>query len=179
MLRLIDEANRGTLRSTTKHTLDQAVERLIWRKQSLAGMGNHGTSYIWWWFAFDEGELSIEYSPSSLSEIGYDNGSYRYVSMNSDSFGVETLVQDWLPDRPVSLDPLLPFETAMLKMGVQPYQKCLSAYTESWSRSYEGEAEADIECELLYVEPSHNVLYLPIVIDEAMCLSQTKGVTIA
>jgi hypothetical protein len=173
-LELIEHNVSGKLRRETKHNLNQAIEKVVWRKQTLAAMGS-GTSYVWWWFHFDCGELSLEVFPADLSEVPYGDRGHRFVPLNSENFDAERFLADWEHSHDHDCDTILPLETTMIKMGIQPYQKCLTAYTETWSSDYYGESDCDIDARLLYVEPMHcNAVYLPIVIDRGFGPNEMK-----
>lgn len=176
-LELISANNSGDLRRT-HHTLDQAFERVIWRQETLSAEGR-GVSYVWWHFEFDQGELSIHYDGGLLKQVRLGPNSFRYVAL-ADDFDSEKLIEEWMPEWDVDRYRLgvSPIEVAMLTMGVQPYQRCLSAYSAYWSQDYYGESDCDIDCRLLYVEPFRgSMVYLPMRLDFDHTPNPTKTIS--
>lgn len=165
-LRLIEDNNNFGLKGTTRYNLDQAVELVCHRKKTIASIGS-APSYIWWWFSLEEGELHIHFDRGKLRSICLNKDKWDWRMVATADLEPDRLIEQWTPDCWWSRDDrtLSKIELAMLSMGVQPYQKCLTRYTEEWSGpDYFGESDCDTNAELLYVEPLTGCLvaYLPV-----------------
>lgn len=178
-LRLVEDNYHFGMRANSKYSLEQSIEVVCFQKRTVAG---NSVSYIWWWFTLDEGEISVHYDIGNLKPVRLqgERRRYRHVPAGSGEVEISDLIAEWTGEETYSSS-LSAVETAMIRLGVQPDQRCLSRYTETWSVDYYGESDCDIGCDLLYVEPLGNCshAYLPVPLGGlGIARPKMKGLTV-
>lgn len=180
-LRIIADNIQWNLRSATHYTVHQVIEKVCFRKESVASC-TEAPAYIWWWFSMDHGELSIEYDVGKLKEVSFKEKhgrqDRRYVPATNGELEVDELIGGFKREGWWDRDEFITrTEEAMIRMGVQPYQKMLSTYAESWSSDYWGESDCHYSNELLYVEPlgECNAVFLPVPLGDLGRAPTMKG----
>lgn len=170
-LRMIEENQKRPIRHSTKYTLDQAIEKVCFRKETIYAEGS-GWSYLWWWFCIDQGETSVEWDQGKLRTIPYEKSSYRYIAVVED-FEQDRLYQDYKVEGYFA-----DVADAMLRMGMSFGQKALSRTRTEWSSDYWGESDSSTDTELLYVEPWDSTIFMiPLELGQGMIVPKFKGFT--
>lgn len=157
-LRLADDYSHAGQWRSARYTLDQAVEKVCWRQESIIGEVDTA-SYLWWSFEIRDGALAIDIDRGKLTEI-YTTGKARR----------------WLPARHLDVEALAniawnDWDSAMLRLGLTLGQRVLTRHIcysscDTWSDDYRE------DCKIIYVEPPQEG-YLPIRVD----LARHNGMT--
>jgi hypothetical protein len=167
-LHLARDYHEHNLKSATRYNLDQLVEKVCIRRETVAAMGR-APSYIWWHVTLSEGEPLVKFDRGKLASVwdsrpGTGPRKYRYVAV--EELESDTLLEGFFPQEWCwSKSNFTKIQYAMLTMGLAPYQWVLSRYREEWSTDYYGEDDSMSEHGILYVEPLSGPAYLPVVLD--------------
>jgi hypothetical protein len=154
-LRIMADNLKYDCLSATRLPLYDLIERVCFEHTSVMGR-DQAVSYVWWWI---DGEGAVDYN---RGDYFYEQ-SGDYFPIVDGEFEPSHLIGDW-----TNGDMDGDIESAMLRMGIDPFRRCLSRVREKWSRDdYTGESDADTITELLYVEPLRSsTITLPIPIPD-------------
>lgn len=131
-------------RRSTRYTLEQAIEKVCFRRESIVAEGGQ-ISYIWWSFGVHEGEIDIDIDRGKLAEvpiIGSANWARRWVPAKE--IGGDVLA---------NLDWNLGWDIVILKMGLTLGQRVLSRCVHHTGTDYWGEDCSGDESDIIYAEP--------------------------
>lgn len=148
-LRIIQDYSRYEMEN--HHTLDQAIERVCFRKESMTAAGE-SPSYIWWEFGFDGGELRIMPDLGKLHSVPRikqtKRGEMRYVA--AEEMDTSYLVDFNQPDSYISISGGV--EDCAIRMGLGIGQRVLTRFREVWNTDYFGESDCDTISDVLFAE---------------------------
>lgn len=164
-LRIIKDYANGDMRSACRFTLDQAIEKVCFRKETVSAAGGY-PSYVWWSFEMDKGDITVDIDIGHLAGVKLlKSDEWRYTPLNDADYDTIARVQ--------SYGKLL---DAMLVQGLVLGQRVLSRYTMDARVDYWGEDDSHEEVEVIYAEPGGNG-YLPLPVDLIGQRNATKGIS--